>query len=173
MKTKANNIELSSYENKLIIPCTREFGAKVIELQGKSKNGLDVDITAHSDGRSLNSNSYSWVLTDKIAKALGSTEEEIHYEMITRYGVRYEKFSIIHCDTKEAFEAETPYYKFYTERKFEDILFYVYHTYKPSRKYNSKEMSVFIEGIVSEAKELDIETLTPNELQQMNERSYK
>jgi hypothetical protein len=33
--------------------------------------------------------------------------------------------------------------------------------------YDTKEMSVLIDGIVSEAKELGIETLTPDELERI------
>ena len=38
---------------------------------------------------------------------------------------------------------------------------------KPSHTYDSKEMSVLIDGIVSEAKDLGIETLPPSELERM------
>ena len=42
-----------------------------------------------------------------------------------------------------------------------------YRTYilmRGSHQYNSKEMSVLIDGLVSECKEHNIETLTPEEL---------
>ena len=39
-----------------------------------------------------------------------------------------------------------------------------YMVYIGSSKYNTKEMSVFISGIVEEAKDLGIETLTPDEI---------
>lgn len=45
--------------------------------------------------------------------------------------------------------------------------FKAYAMIKGSSQYDTKEMSHFIDGIVSEAKELDIETLTPMELEQM------
>jgi hypothetical protein len=40
--------------------------------------------------------------------------------------------------------------------------------YKGSSEFDTKEMSIFIDGIVSEAKELGIETMTPNEIARLN-----
>ena len=53
-----------------------------------------------------------------------------------------------------------------------------YHHYaliKKSRDYDSKEMSVLIDGTVSEAQEMGIETLPPAELEAMKEalREYE
>ena len=42
-----------------------------------------------------------------------------------------------------------------------------YALIKGSHLYDSKEMSLLIDGIVSECKELGIETLTPAELERM------
>lgn len=42
-----------------------------------------------------------------------------------------------------------------------------YHVWVGSSQYNTREMSILIDGIVSEAKELGIETATPDELAQM------
>ena len=39
--------------------------------------------------------------------------------------------------------------------------------FKGSSEYDTKEMSIFIDGIVQEAKQLDIETLTPNQLAEL------
>ena len=38
---------------------------------------------------------------------------------------------------------------------------------KGTHEYDSKEMSVLINGVVDEARDLDIETLTPAELDRM------
>jgi hypothetical protein len=42
-----------------------------------------------------------------------------------------------------------------------------YKVYKGSSEYDTREMSIFIDGIVSEAKQLNIETLTPKELENL------
>ena len=46
-------------------------------------------------------------------------------------------------------------------------LFKHYKVIRGQSAYDTKEMSTFIDGIVSEAKELDIETLTPDEIERM------
>ena len=45
--------------------------------------------------------------------------------------------------------------------------------YKPTRKYDSREMSVFIDGIVQECRNLGIETLEDLEIKQMIEEMEK
>jgi hypothetical protein len=43
-------------------------------------------------------------------------------------------------------------------------LFKYYRVYKGSSEFDTREMSIFIDGIVSEAKELDIPTDTPEQI---------
>ena len=50
-----------------------------------------------------------------------------------------------------------------------DSLFRWYYQIKGSSEYNTAEMSRLIDGIVSECKELGIETLPPEELKRMME----
>ena len=45
-----------------------------------------------------------------------------------------------------------------------------YKIYRGSHTYDTKEMSVLIDGTVMEAKELGIETMTPAELAEMKAR---
>lgn len=42
-----------------------------------------------------------------------------------------------------------------------------FKVYKGSSEYDSKEMAILIDGIVQEAKALDIETRTPAEIDEM------
>ena len=44
-----------------------------------------------------------------------------------------------------------------------------YKIYKGSSEYDRKEMSILIDGIVQEAKNLDIETLPPQEIERLKE----
>ena len=45
-----------------------------------------------------------------------------------------------------------------------------YVVYKGSSEYDTKEMSVLIDGIVEECKQLNIETLTPQQLEELNRK---
>ena len=42
-----------------------------------------------------------------------------------------------------------------------------YKIFKGTSEYNTKEMSIFIDGVVQEAKQLDIETKTPEEIDRL------
>ena len=42
-----------------------------------------------------------------------------------------------------------------------------YKVYKGSSEFDTKEMSIFIDGIVEECKNVGIETMTPNEIAKM------
>ena len=43
-------------------------------------------------------------------------------------------------------------------------MFKHYKVYKGSSEFDTREMSIFIDGIVYEAEELGIQTMTPNEI---------
>ena len=42
-----------------------------------------------------------------------------------------------------------------------------YKVYKGSSEYDTREMSILIDGIVQEAKDLGVETLPPNEIEKL------
>ena len=56
----------------------------------------------------------------------------------------------------------------FTFQIFNNREFTIYRIYKGSSEFDSKEMSIFIDGIIQECKQLDIETMTPNEIAKLN-----
>ena len=136
------------------------------------KGGDTLDITAerHKEKRSLNANSYFHKLVQLIAAAVGSSNTEVKNRLIREYGAfLYEDDGNI----------PTYYVKFkYAEK----VLNYENMHFKPigfegefvkmalmkgSHLYSTGEMSRLIDGTVSEAKELGIETMTPAELERL------
>ena len=127
--------------------------------------------------RSITANAYSWILTDKLANELtirGAvyTKDDIHREMIFKYGQKqYEddgqltKISIM--EKIKDVNKFAPYAKQIGQGQVNGITFNHYAIYKGSSEYNSKEMAIFIEGIISDCKELGIDTKTPNEIANM------
>lgn len=136
-------------------------------------SGAKLTITAkkYRKKRSLDANAYSWVLLDKIAKAMGSTSEEIYEEMLRRYGYPlYDedgKPVIISLKAGIDISAMDIHLKMIGEGHVGDKLFKHYKVIRGQSTYDTKEMSTFIDGIVSEAKELGIETIPPEELERM------
>ena len=121
------------------------------------------DIKEHKEKRSLNANNYAWKLITEIANVLRKPKEEVYLEMLKSYG-QCEMISIVSSvDVKG-------YFKYYEEagRSFlNGKEFTHYKIYKGSSEFNTKEMSVLIDGIVQEAKNLDIETMTPSQIAEL------
>lgn len=110
--------------------------------------------------RSLNANAYAWKLIGEIADVLRSSKDEVYLEMLKRYG-QQEMISVRSDINLLGF---IKYYEEAGRSKLNGKEFIHYRVFKGSSEYDTREMAVLIDGIVSEAKELDIETLTPAEL---------
>ena len=121
--------------------------------------------------RSLDANAYCWVLCQKIAEALKTSKDEVYEEMIQRYSTLDQD-----GDGYITVTMLTKIPKKYLGGHWKEIkqqgTFTSYIRLKGSSEMDPKEMAHLIDGIISEAKELDIETLPPAELQKMKE-SYE
>lgn len=123
--------------------------------------------------RSLDSNAYFHVLVGKIAEKIGASITEVKNEMIASYG-QYDRTGegltyIIMLDAIEWQKLDTIHLKpTAATRELDDHKLYrVYHVMRGSHTYDSAEMARLIDGTISEAKELGIETATPAELKRM------
>lgn len=119
----------------------------------------DIAIKEHRQKRSLNANSYCWKLCTEIADVLNSDKDSIYVLMLKRYGVS----DLIPIANKVPVKDYFDYYD--VESRNEKYTWY--KVYKGSSKYDTKEMSILINGIVSECKELDIPTKEDLEIKQM------
>ena len=132
---------------------------------------LSIEAKKYRQKRSLDANAYSWFLIDKLAKVHTSTSEEIYEEMLRKYGYPlYDedgKPVIISLRHDIDVSKMGIHYKFIGEGHVGDKLFNHYKVIRGQSDYDTKEMSTFIDGIVSEAKESGIETLTPSEIERM------
>ena len=123
------------------------------------------DITEHKEKRSLNANSYAWSLIGKITDVLRSSKEEVYLTMLKRYG-QSEIVSVISSIDI------TGYFKYFEpigHATLQGKEFTHYKIFKGSSEYNTKEMAILIDGIISEAKDLEIETLPPREIEKLKE----
>ena len=122
-----------------------------------------VEIKEYKQKRSLNANAYAWVLINKIANVMRLSKEEVYLNMLKHYGQSQVVSIVSEVNI-------TGYFKYYevigtsilNNKEFNHI-----RVFKGSSEYDTKEMSIFIDGIVQEAKQLDIETLTPNQLEEL------
>lgn len=119
---------------------------------------LTIDAVRYKEKRSLDANAYFWVLADKIAKKLKSDKWTIYLLQLSKHGV--------FVDMQVKREAvSTLRGKFrYSEILDEYPEFSTVRCYFGSSSYDSQEMSDLIAGTVEDAKELGIETMTPDEI---------
>ena len=130
----------------------------------------DLEIKQRRQKRSLNANNYSWKLTDELADKLivagvKLSKEEVHAEMIFRYGqvMLDEDGNQVIISVKHDVKITNfyPYAKEIGSGTVKGKQFTHYRIYRGSHTYNTKEMSIFISGIVEECKEQGIDTDTP------------
>jgi hypothetical protein len=143
------------------------------ELQDlQSVERLTIDAKKYRERRSLDANAYCWQLIDKIAKRLGVDKWTWYLHSIREYGV-FQDVKIV----REAVSMLQRYFRYVelfddgygAESSDSEGDMVVARCYFGSSKYDSKEMSDLIAGVVREAQELGIETLTPEEQQRMLE----
>lgn len=142
-----------------------------------------VSIVKFCQKRSHTANAYYWQLLSKVAEVNGWSNNYAHNYMLRQYGQKEilggQVAFVVIADTdeaeKQAMEADTYHIKPTTEVKQgnDGQMYRTYHLIRGSSTYDSKEMSRLIDGLVQEAKDLDIETLPPDVLKHMKEMLVK
>ena len=118
------------------------------------------DIKEHKEKRSLTANSYFWVLVTKIADTLRASKEDVYMQMLKRYGQSEIVSVVSSIDVRGYFK----YYEKIGTGHVEGKEFSHYRIFKGSSEYDSREMAILIDGAVSEAEEMGIQTLPPDEI---------
>ena len=130
-----------------------------------------VEIKEKKESRSLDANAYTWVLCRKIGQSLSPPvkAEEVYKQAVRDYGVTqiypvkdtdvesvmrmFENMGLGNtCDTLGKSKLDG-----YTNVRF----------YYGSSNYDTEQMSRLIDGLVADAKDLGISTLTPTELEKI------
>ncbi len=123
------------------------------------------DIKVHKRKRSLNANAYCWMLLGKIADEIGTTKEEIYRDYIKHKGI----YKIITMST----EAVPTFIKVWNDRGLgwvceisetsivglTDVV-----AYYGTSSYNTKQMANFIDYVVQECQNLEIETKSKEDI---------
>ena len=123
------------------------------------------EVKEYKEKRSLNANAYAWSLLGKIADAMRTSKDEAYLTMLKRYG-QSEMVSVLSSIDV------TGYFKYFEaigNARLQGKDFTHYRVFKGSSEYDSREMAVFIDGIVSEAEDLGIETMPPADIKRLKE----
>lgn len=136
---------------------------KLFELD---RNKLyDIKIEEHKEKRSLNANSYLWVLCTKIADKLTTgynpvTKEEIYEQMLKSYG----QSIMIPVTLNSKLDGYFKYYDYNGRSILNGKVADWYIIYKGSSEYNTYEMTVLLNGVIEECHNLGIETKRQEEI---------
>lgn len=173
MESKGRLISIAKdyMSGKLLI--TFEIETSPVDELNSFKD-LELSITAkkYKAKRSLDANAYFHVLVDKLADHYGISKVRCKNLMIARYGqaemvdgeivflksnIPIEKMmenEIMHCHPVRVVVEND-----------KEVVFY--KVYRGSHSYDTKEMSILINGVVDECSDAGIETISPEELARM------
>lgn len=129
------------------------------------KQGKEVGVTVEQirKRRSLDANAYFHVLCDKIAAKTQLSMDEVKVNMVVNYGTpKY----IVSVPSDAKIEEIWAYTRYVGEVDGQSQ----YMLYKQTHTLTSAEMARLINGVVQEAQQLGIETLTPAELATMQQK---
>lgn len=134
---------------------------------------MKVEIKESRGNRSLDANAYCWVLCDKIAatKGLLLKKTDVYKQAIRDYGVttilpvESERLGII----LRAWDAQGLGNTHDVIGKSKIEGYTNVRLYVGSSKYDTKEMSILLDGLVADAQDLGIETMTPNQLEELKQ----
>ncbi len=143
------------------------------EIQGLDGE-LRIDVKKNKGHRSLTANAYFHKLVGLIADAMTPPISKARCKnmMLARYGQRE---TIDDCPVKLSSETEPDKMMELEYIHCQPIgigiaggkQFYHYAVIRGSHTYDTKEMSILIDGTVMEAKQLEIQTLSPNEIERL------
>lgn len=136
------------------------------------KKPLNAEIKAIRKKRSVSANSYHYVLCDLMAKAVGISAQELHFSLMADYGTPFKDADghlqyVLLKDHKPligtgAYVRGTGHYE---QRPNGEYQWYI--VIKPSHEYDTDEMSKLLDGTISEARDIGIETETPENIARM------
>lgn len=161
-------------ENVLTIT-TRESCRKIWESLGEQE--VTFTIKKRATPRSLNANNYAWSLIEQLAVAMKTDKDAVYEEMLRRYGTGESYVDEAGNECKVLFSLQEGVPPALVARHYAETgigyvngkKFIHYRAIKGTSEYSTKEMSVFLDGIISECREVGIETDTPEQIARYKE----
>lgn len=135
----------------------------------------ELSIKKHSKRRSLNANNYHWTLCEQIAKALRTSKYVVHNQLMIDYGTDWlnkddeRTYVMMRDDDAYLNMKETHYRPTDATEDRKGTLYRWFVLLLPSHLMDTTQMAALIDGTVSEAKELGIDTRTPDEIERIKQ----
>lgn len=169
------------YHINITIRCERGQERAIDQLLEKinpidTSKDYDISIKPKRKKRSLNANNYYWQLVNEMARAIDSTPAEVHNQNLIDFGVplidkdggldwklQKDNDDYMHSETEHLYPTDVT-----EDRK--GKMYRWFYKLKPSHLFDTKEMARLIDGTVQNAKNMDIETKTPDELAELKQK---
>jgi len=140
------------------------------DIERLMKSDVKAHITTYREPRSASANAYFHVLSDKLADAMRMSKPKMKNYLLFHYGqkVRDEKGNLVIVKTnadEEELISRTDIHLYYLKESDDGTPMYV--LLEHSRFYDSRQMSILIDGVVTECKAVGIETIPPDELERL------
>lgn len=132
--------------------------AEIRRFAYKFKAG-NYEIVRRRKKRSNDANSLCWAVCTEIANVLRTDKESVYVDMLKEYG----QSDIWATSPETRPEQHFKYYDFFGKRMVNDKEVYFYTVYRGSSEYDTREMAILLDGIIDEAKALDIDVISERE----------
>lgn len=121
------------------------------------------EIKEHKERRTLTQNAYMWSLINEIANKMKLSKEETYIKMLKDYSQVAKVTVRADIDVSRFFK----YYEFERETQINEVKFNIYKVYEGSSQMDKNEFRTLLNGVIQEAQQLGICTLTPNEIERL------
>nr|DAJ86933.1 MAG TPA: NinB protein [Caudoviricetes sp.] len=118
------------------------------------------EVREYKQKRSLTQNAYFWVLVNEIANVTRQSKDDIHLQMLKEYGQN----QVISVQSNIDISKFIKYFEEIGHGRVNGKDFTHYRVFEGSSEMDSREMAILLDGVVQEAEQLGIPTLTPAEI---------
>lgn len=129
---------------------------------------IRITVKQYREKRSLDSNAYAWLLMQRIAEAIHSDKWSVYLLMLERYSRSFTHI-IVRPDAVQRVTEEWRTVRNLGEITVNGQTGIQLQCFFGSSTFDTKEMSVFLDGIIGECRQLEIETLHPDEIARMKQ----
>ena len=146
------------------ITFTIENPSEIQKLEETKNSRLIVSAEIFREARSKHANRYLWHILDLMAKKIGSDKDTMYRLMLSRYGV-FTDMDVV----RGAIPILERHFRVVERFRdgYEDGEMVTVRCYYGSSKYNTKEMSELLNGVIQDAKDIGVDTATEDEIRAM------
>ena len=134
---------------------------KIISWLLNQEENKIFEIKEYKEKRNLDQNAKYYKLLNELALTLKIGTEELHFEMLKNYSVKYQILI-----PQDAELRGIKYYELKKTIKKDNKLFNIYEIYVPSHELKTDEFALLLNGLIEECKNQDIEVRSPNEIRE-------